>query len=150
MNYSEHTEHGFKVGGDEDQLKDFVLLMREGAMAMGADLPNFLSDIVFTIEVDLGLIEKFQTQKVTPKTRAGKYGRDIICPSCKKWKTVYLWALQRRTGMFRWTRSKCKVCSRSFPHIVNAKFKPVTCGHFKCLQETIRKGMSTWRRKNEI
>ena len=63
MNYSEHTEHGFKVGGDEDQLKDFVLLMREGAMAMGVDLPNFLGDIVFTIEVVLGLIEDPEPQK---------------------------------------------------------------------------------------
>ena len=63
MNYSEHIEHGFKVGGDEDQLKDFVLLMREGAMAMGVDLPNFLGDIVFTIEVVLGLIEDPEPQK---------------------------------------------------------------------------------------
>ncbi len=38
-----------------------------------------------------------------------------------------------------WTRSVCPICSHSYPHKVG--MKPVTCGHFNCLQVAYLRGM---------
>jgi len=43
------------------------------------------------------------------------------------------------TSKSEWTRSECPICGRGYPHKID--YKPVTCGHFDCLQEAKKRGL---------
>ena len=45
--------------------------------------------------------DKTLTEKVTKQTRAGKYGKTIVCPHCNKVATVY---------HFSWSALSCQHC----------------------------------------
>lgn len=45
--------------------------------------------------------------------------------------------IKHATAQSKWTRSKCPICKRGYPHKVD--YKPVTCGKFECLQEAMRR-----------
>ena len=46
--------------------------------------------------------DKTLTEKVTKQTRAGKYGKTIVCPECNKVATVY---------HFSWSALGCQHCN---------------------------------------